>query len=162
MCGQQLSDPLPDTDPAEQAKPSASRSTRCSRCVLPGDIPMLDLSSDGVCSVCTRQAAADAAAGGNADGEGASLEEIIEDTRRRGRESEFDCVIGLSGGRDSSYLAYLLRKKHGLRVLAVYYRTVFTPEVTDQNVRRISSLLDIPLVEVDSIPWEYHRRVARR
>jgi len=118
-----------------------------------------------VCSVCRREAAraaevSDSTGGDN--GHGASLEEVIEDTRRRGHDSDYDCVIGLSGGRDSSYLAYLLRRKHDLRVLAVYYRTVFTPDVTDQNVRRLASRLEIPLVEIDNIPWEYHRRVARR
>ncbi len=132
---------------------------RCSCCVLPNTVTGLGLADSDVCGVCTRARRA-TSQDDPAENE-ASLEEAIEDVRRRGKESEFDCVIGISGGRDSSYMAYLLRKQHNLRCLGLYYRTVFTPEVTHQNVQRLTSILGIPLVEIQNIPWEYHRRVAR-
>jgi hypothetical protein len=69
-------------------------------------------------------------------------------------------VVGVSGGRDSSYLLYLLRRKHQLRCLAAYYRTPFTSDVTDANVRRLTRILDVPLVELE-VSTELHRRVAR-
>ena len=154
---------LSDTGAAQRAEPSVPQVTRCTKCVLPSRISSLDFSDDGVCSVCRRQAAkaSEVSAGnGGDDGQGASLEEVIEAARRRGHQRTYDCVLGLSGGRDSSYLAYLLRKKHGLRVLAAYYRTVFTPEVTDRNVRRLTSLLGIPLVELNNIDVSLRKRQA--
>ncbi len=135
--------------------------TRCKRCVLPDTLESVDFSDQGVCNICRREAV-EAQCNAPHQVAGPSLEEVIEKVRERGRDSEYDCLIGVSGGRDSSYLAYLLRRKHNLRCLGAYYRTVFTPEVTDQSVRRLASRLDLPLVEISNIPWDYHRRVARR
>ena len=78
----------------------------------------------------------------------------------RGKGHSFDCVVGVSGGRDSAYLLHLLVKKHQLRCLAAYYRTPFTIDIIDANVRRLTARLGVPLVEMDISP-EYHRRVAR-
>jgi len=89
------------------------------------------------------------------------LNEIIEKIRIRGRGKDFDCVVGLSGGRDSSYLLYLLTRKHKLRTLAAYYRTPFTHNVIDENVRRIVKQLDVKLVEIN-IPWDLHLEVAKK
>ncbi len=79
--------------------------------------------------------------------------------RERGTKAPFDCVVGVSGGMDSVYLLYLLMRKHGLRCLAAYYRTPFTPVEIDQSVKRIASLLSVPLVEIQ-LSQEYHRQVA--
>ncbi len=119
-----------------QAGPVAGGPTRCIRCLLPNTIRSLGFSKEGICDVCVRQRANESGAV-QREQEEPSLGEVIEETRQRGRGREFDCVIGLSGGRDSSYLAYLLTGKHGLRCLAAYYRTVFTPDATDRNVRRM-------------------------
>lgn len=89
------------------------------------------------------------------------LNAVIEDIKRRGKNSDFDCIIGLSGGRDSCYLAYMLTHKHGLRCVAAYYRTPFTPNTTDSNVRRIVRKLGMPLKEIH-LSHNFHRDVARR
>jgi hypothetical protein len=88
------------------------------------------------------------------------LEEYIQRIKDRGRKQPFDCVVGVSGGRDSSYLLYLLTQKHHLRCLAAYYRTPFTSSVTDANVRRLTNILNVPLVELE-VSNETHRRVAK-
>ena len=132
--------------------------SRCARCVVPKSVIGGEFSPDGVCHTCRTEAPATEARATDAP----SLEQVIDQVRERGRGRPYDCIIGLSGGRDSSYLAYLLRRKHNLRCLAAYYRTVFTPEITDQNVRRLAERLEIPLVEIGNISWDYHRKVARR
>ena len=101
------------------------------------------------------------APGASGDGDPLELERFFSEARQRAKHSDFDCVVGISGGRDSTYLAYMLRRKHNLRCLAVYYRTVFTPEITDQNVRRTASILGMPLMEIRTIPWAMHLKVAR-
>lgn len=45
------------------------------------------------------------------------LEELIQSIKKEGHGKEYDCIIGLSGGVDSSYLAYILAN-YGLRILA--------------------------------------------
>ena len=48
------------------------------------------------------------------------LERLLDQVRQAGRGSRYDCVIGTSGGVDSSYLAYILCKDFGLRPLGVH------------------------------------------
>jgi tRNA(Ile)-lysidine synthase TilS/MesJ len=115
--------------------------------------------SDGVCSLCVaaRSAPSTPAAEAAAERELASRLELL---RERGRGRPYDCVVGVSGGRDSTYLLYLLVRKHGLRCLAAYYRTPFTSNESDANVRRLVDRLEVPLVEMN-ISRERHRGVAR-
>lgn len=130
---------------------------RCNLCILPksGQFAFDDY---GTCSLCN---AARRTGTGSQDTEGPEvLEEYIQRIKERGRKQSFDCVVGISGGRDSSYLLYLLTHKHHLRCLAAYYRTPFTSSVTDANVRRLTSILNVPLVEL-RVSNELHRRVAR-
>ena len=131
---------------------------RCSLCILPRT-DYFSFDKDGVCVLCSAakragQATVDAAK--NA----AVVEEYVEKMKRSGRGAEFDCVMGISGGRDSCYLLYLLVKKHNLRCLATYYRPPFTPDAIDANVRRLTQKLDVPLMEL-KIPVDYHIRIAR-
>jgi tRNA(Ile)-lysidine synthase TilS/MesJ len=130
---------------------------RCNLCVLPKS-HFLGF-DDGTCSLCNaarRTSTVSRDTGGLRE----RLEEYIQRIKEQGRGQSFDCVVGTSGGRDSSYLLYLLTHKHHLRCLAGYYRTPFTSSVTDANVRRLTSKLNVPLVEI-GISKELHRRIAR-
>ncbi|MDD5063961.1 MAG: hypothetical protein PHQ35_04265 [Phycisphaerae bacterium] len=120
----------------------------------------ITFSKDGVCNVCTA-AKQSAQKSGETEPSEDELNKIIENIRARGRGSDFDCLVGLSGGRDSSYLMYLLTQKHKLRVLATYYRTPFTPDVIEENVRRIVKQLNVKLVEI-KLPWDLHLKVAKK
>jgi hypothetical protein len=57
-------------------------------------------------------------------------------------------------------LAYLLAHRHNLRLLGAYYRTPFTPETSDANVRRLARCLDIPLMEIP-VSRDFHAEVSR-
>jgi hypothetical protein len=130
---------------------------RCTLCVLPKS-DFFDFDDQGSCSLCS---AAQRTSTVSRNTEGfATLEEHIQRIRERGRGRSFDCVAAISGGRDSSYLLYLLAHKHQLRCLAAYYRTPFTSSVTDANVRRLTGKLNVPLVEL-GISQELHRRVTK-
>ncbi len=133
---------------------------RCSACVLPRNTNAIEFDDGGTCSLCNAARALDPAAAEAARVRG-DLEERVEDIRARGRGRPYDCVVGLSGGRDSTYLLWLLVTKHRLRCLAAYYRTPFTPDAIDGNVRRLVSKLDVPLVEMD-ISRNHHLRIARQ
>jgi N-acetyl sugar amidotransferase len=87
-------------------------------------------------------------------GEASDLElsRLVEEMKSAGKGKEFDCVLGLSGGIDSSYAAYIA-KKHGLRVLAVHMDNGWNSEEAVLNIRNIAKKLN---VEYESyvLDWE--------
>jgi hypothetical protein len=132
---------------------------RCSRCILPRSPSPTGNSEAGICEICVQaeRHGLDPLASGAGTGD---LEPIIDEIRKRGEGQPFHCLVGLSGGRDSTWLAYLLTKRHNLRCLGAYYRTPFTHATIDANIRRISECLDIPLIEM-KVACGTHERVAR-
>lgn len=145
---------------AESWTDGSKLADRCACCVMPRSARGLRFDRRGVCSLCNayqelRQR------GGDVEEQPANIEAVLEEIRKRGRNREFDCVVGLSGGRDSSYLLHQLVRVHRLRCLAAYYRTPFTHDVIEENVQRVVHLLDVPLVRMN-ISQEAHRQVARK
>lgn len=71
-------------------------------------------------------------------------EDLCKKIRSDGAKKEFDCIIGVSGGTDSSYLLHLAVEK-GLRPLAVNLDNGWSSEISVNNIKRITSALSIPL-----------------
>lgn len=78
---------------------------------------------------------------------------------RRKKNSDYDCLIGLSGGVDSSYVAYLT-KKIGLHPLAVHFDNGWNSELSVHNIKNIVEKLDIDLVTY-VIDWMEFRDLQR-
>lgn len=79
------------------------------------------------------------------------LEKLLIKIKENGKEKKYDCIMGLSGGLDSSYLAYL-GKKWGLRVLAVHIDDGFDTEISKSNLKRLiaATEFDYEVVKPDS------------
>jgi hypothetical protein len=74
----------------------------------------------------------------------------IADQIKRGRQGTYDCVIGASGGFDSSYIIYVAKKLLGLHPLVVKYDHGFNYEIADRNLRTICDNLGVDLSYVRS------------
>lgn len=112
---------------------------RCTKCLLPDTYPGVDFDNEGVCAYCRSFIKPELL------GEQAFAQKIES---KRG--IDYDCVIGISGGKDSSYVAYLAKKKFGLRVLLVSYDFPFMVELARRNIRSISEKLECDLEVVRS------------
>ncbi|MEO7310308.1 MAG: N-acetyl sugar amidotransferase [Chitinophagaceae bacterium] len=82
----------------------------------------------------------------------AELQAIVEKIKSEGAGKKYDCIIGVSGGVDSSYVAYLV-KKMGLRPLAVHLDNGWNSELAVKNVENILKILNIDLYTV-VVDWE--------
>jgi N-acetyl sugar amidotransferase len=68
----------------------------------------------------------------------------LEEIKARGKDKEYDCIVGLSGGVDSSYVAYLA-KIHGLRPLCVHFDSGWNSELAVKNIENIVNTLGFDL-----------------
>jgi hypothetical protein len=64
-----------------------------------------------------------------------NIYDVVEDIKKRGKESEYDCVIGISGGFDSSYLLHLLTVEYQLRVLAFHFDNGWNSKEAESNMK---------------------------
>jgi tRNA(Ile)-lysidine synthase TilS/MesJ len=72
------------------------------------------------------------------------IEAMLEQIKRDGKDKPYDCIIGLSGGLDSSYLTYLCHTR-GLRVLVVHIDDGFDTEISRQNIKKLCNEAHVEL-----------------
>jgi len=70
---------------------------------------------------------------------------IVESAKIKGKNKKYDCIVGISGGVDSSYMLYQLKNKYGLRPLAVTLDNGWSTEIAVQNIKKMTDALKIDL-----------------
>ena len=94
----------------------------------------------------------------NQDGDDTEpLEVLFEKIRQDGRRSKYDCVVGVSGGVDSSYVA-LVAARHGLRVLAVHLDNGWNSPIAVENINNLVKKLNLAYSSY-VLPWNDFRKV---
>ena len=88
------------------------------------------------------------------------LNVLLEDLKLERTKYDYDCIMGLSGGVDSSYLAYYATEVLGLRVLAVHVDAGWNSELAVHNIHEIVNRLNIDL-ETVVIDWDVMRRLQK-
>ncbi len=130
----------------------------CPRCVMDASAPDFALGSDGGCNYCepfVRAQRTVAPAPARAE----RLAHWVERIKADGRGKAYDCVIGLSGGADSSYV--LLRAKDlGLRPLAVHFDNGWNSELAVKNIENLVKKLGVDL-HTHVVDWEEFRDLQR-
>lgn len=125
---------------------------RCARCIMDDSSDrMITFDELGNCSYCTNALARkDAVYMPDARGTD-QLCELLARVKKAGRGRRYDCVMGLSGGLDSSYLA-MLGHKWGLRVLAVHIDDGFDSDVSKANLHKLiaSTGFDYEVIQPDT------------
>ncbi len=118
----------------------------CTRCVMDTTDPEITFDEAGVCNHCRKFDLTLKPHWFPNDEGKKKLDTLIAQIQKDGRSSEYDCVIGLSGGIDSSYLAYILRTQYPtLRILAIHIDGGWNSELAVHNIENIVKLLQIDL-----------------
>ncbi len=116
----------------------------CRNCIYDENTPKIDFNQDGVCNYCTlMEQLIDHYGTGKEKGE-KLFQEHIDKIKVDGRGKQYDCVVGVSGGTDSSYMIYKA-VEWGLRPLAVHYDNTWNSAIATQNIRKVLNKLDIDL-----------------
>ena len=118
---------------------------RCTRCAMPDSYPEVAIDDEGVCNFCRfydanwaewmespeLQAKSEAA-----------LRSILTAAQRK--HKQYDVLIGISGGKDSSYMLYLLREVYGLNVLTFTKDGGFLAEDAKERIAKLVKAFDVP------------------
>ena len=116
----------------------------CSRCIYDSRISNISFDEQAVCNYCRQvEKLIDEFGTGSIKGE-RLLEQIIGEMKHEGRHKKYDCIIGVSGGTDSSYLL-IKAKEWGLRPLAVHYDNTWNSAIATVNIGKVTSALNIDL-----------------
>lgn len=83
----------------------------------------------------------------------AALDRIVDEIKRSGKGQDFDCIIGMSGGIDSSYLTYLAKEQLGLRPLVFHVDAGWNSQIAVNNIERMVDGLKLDLY-TEVIDWE--------
>lgn len=106
--------------------------------------PEIVFNNEGVCNHCTKfDEETSKRWFPNSEGE-ARLKNIFEKIKKDGDGKEYDCILGLSGGLDSAYLALIL-KEHDLRPLVVHVDAGWNSELAVYNIEQILKYCDFEL-----------------
>lgn len=89
----------------------------------------------------------------------AKLEHIFNEIKENGKRKKYDSILGLSGGIDSSYLAYLV-KNADLRPIAIHLDNGWNTELAVQNIHNIVTKLNLDLI-THVIDWDEFREIQR-
>jgi len=127
----------------------------CTRCVMDSSDPEITFDDQGVCNHCHKFDTETSKSWYPNDTGKEKLNQIFDVVREAGRGKEYDCIIGLSGGVDSSYLALVL-KDHGLRPLVVHVDGGWNSELAVHNIEQIVKYCGYELF-THVVDWEEMR-----
>lgn len=130
----------------------------CSRCIMDTSDPHIVFDNQGTCCYCHNFDLAIKPNWRTSEKEQDTLAALATKIRQQGEGKDFDCIIGLSGGLDSSYTAYIAKEKMGLRPLLFHVDAGWN---TDQAVGNIEKLVDGLGLDLytDVVNWESVKRM---
>lgn len=113
----------------------------CNRCVMDTTDPNIVFDEQGNCQYCNQYLKLDFSI---TEEKKNHLKNVIEQIKADGKNKAYDCIIGVSGGVDSTYVAYAV-KQFGLRPLAVHLDNGWNSELAVANIEKTLEKLDIDL-----------------
>lgn len=85
-----------------------------------------------------------------------ALQKIVDAIKKEGAGKDFDCIMGMSGGVDSSYLTYIVKEQFGLRPLVFHVDTGWNSQEAVNNIEKLVDKLGLDLY-TEVIDWEEMR-----
>ncbi len=126
---------------------------RCTQCVMDTTDSQISFDDNGVCDHCRNFEKNIKPYWKPTENRFDELEKAADKIRRAGRGKEYDCLLGLSGGADSSYMAYIAKEIMHVRPLAFVVDTGWNLNVAVENIEKIVKGLNLDLY-TEVIHWK--------
>jgi len=124
----------------------------CSNCVMDTTDPAITFDERGVCDQCN-SFYKDVLPSWHTDERGwQALQGTVAKIKEAGKGKDFDCILGVSGGVDSSYLTYVAKEKLGLRPLVFHVDAGWNSQIAVNNIEKLIDGLGLDLF-TEVIDW---------
>jgi N-acetyl sugar amidotransferase len=130
----------------------------CTRCIMDDTVKGIAFDEEGVCTFCKIHDELEASFPMNEETP-LKLQKLINKIKKEGRGKKYDCVLGVSGGRDSTY-TLLSALKLGLRPLAVHFDNGWNTDLAVMNIKNVCKALDVDLY-THVADWEEFKDLQR-
>jgi N-acetyl sugar amidotransferase len=118
----------------------------CKRCIYDADVPNISFDAAGVCNYCHSYEQLNKEYPTGEEGQ-KKIEQLAQTIRQAGIGKKYDCVVGVSGGCDSSYLLYKI-KELGLRPLAAHFDNTWNSTIAVENISNLLEKLKVDLFTI--------------
>jgi N-acetyl sugar amidotransferase len=125
----------------------------CAQCVMDETDPGITFDENGVCDHCITFSKKIKPFWNNSSGNKLKINEIADKIRKDGAGHDYDCIVGMSGGIDSSYLVHLVKKELNLRPLVFHVDAGWNSQEAVNNIEKIVDGLELELF-TEVINWE--------
>ena len=142
-----------------QEKAASGNGVFCTRCVMDTTDPDIHFDEQGICTHCHKAKRLLSAVRFSEEESRRRLEAIADKIKKQTEGKDYSCIVGLSGGVDSSYAAYVAHGM-GLRILAVHFDNGWNSEIAVSNIKNIVKTLGLDLITY-VINWEEFRDIQR-
>ncbi len=116
----------------------------CTRCIYDDRIKGISFNENGVCNYCIQTDELDKQYQPGTAQAQTKLFEIFDKIKKEGIGKKYDCIIGVSGGTDSSYML-CKAIEWGLRPLAVHYDNTWNTAISTENIRKVTRYTNVDL-----------------
>ena len=125
----------------------------CSNCVMDTTDSKIKFDDKGICDHCNTFYSDILPKWDTGEKGDKVLKKIVDNIKKEGECKDFDCLMGMSGGIDSSYLLYLMKEKYGLRPLVFHVDAGWNSQIAVNNIERLVDGLGLDLY-TEVINWE--------
>ncbi len=130
----------------------------CTRCIMDDTVQGITFDENGECTFCKIHDELEVKFPLN-EHTTKELEHLITKIKKDGKGKRYDCVLGVSGGRDSTYTLYTAVKM-GLRPLAVHFDNGWNSDLAVQNIKNVCKKLNVELY-THVADWEEFKDMQR-
>ena len=130
----------------------------CKCCVMDTSDADIVFDSNGVCMRCNEYKNRILPQWNYGEGHEEELNTLLTEIKRKGQGKQYDCILGLSGGLDSSYMLHLAVKEWGLRPFVFHIDAGWNLPVAEDNIKRLTEKVGVEL-HVEKMNWDEMREM---
>lgn len=130
----------------------------CKCCVMDTSDEDIVFDSNGICMRCNEYKERILPVWNYGKGHEEELNSLISEIKRKGQGKDYDCILGLSGGLDSSYMLHLAVKEWGLRPFVFHIDAGWNLPVAEENIYKLTQKLNVKL-HIEKMDWDEMREM---